>query len=281
MSDTPPVSLSQSPPAANGVGTIISNSEADFDKRGTQMRNIVSCSFGKDSIAAALVAKSSGIDVSAVYCHVLFAPGISSEMPEQEDFVFNHAIPKLEAEYGIKTEVIVPSETVVDWFYRKRTRGKNVGKIYGWPCLRGCYVSSNIKLAAIRKWRKAQGEFTEILGIACDEVDRIEKDIMKGKRLILCENGITERDAALLCKKADLLSPLYSFDRQRSGCWFCPLQRTSQLKELRKNYPDLWKMMLDMDKDSPFSFKPKGSVQKYEQKFSIEDAERSFWTNLT
>lgn len=241
------------------------------------MRNIVSCSFGKDSLAAAVVAREQGLEVSAVYCHVLFSEGLSAEMPEHVQFIFQEAIPKLERVYGIQTEVITAETTVLEYFYRTRKRGKNAGKIYGWPCFSGCWVSSNIKLPALRKWRKAQGPYVEILGICADETDRTDRDIMTGKRLILAELGITERRAAEICKEAGLLSPLYSMARQRSGCWFCPCQRTGQMHSLRAEHPDLWAIMRELDRDSPFSFKPKGTVEQYEARFAREDADREFW----
>lgn len=244
-------------------------------------RNVVSCSFGKDSLAAAIVAHKTGMrDLSAVYCRVMFDSALSVEMPEHDEFVREVAIPKLKADYGITTEVITPSATVIEKFYRRRERGKNVGKIYGWPSLKGCWVSSNIKLPAIRDWKKKNPGITEIVGIACDEAERAQRKIVSEKRLILCEQGITEMDALEIVHDAGLLSPIYSYERQRTGCWFCPQQRMSQLRELRKRYPVLWDTMLKMDVDSPYSFKPRYTVRELESKFEKEDNLRRFWERL-
>lgn len=247
-----------------------------------QRRHIISCSFGKDSIAAAIISKEMKLkNVSALYCRVMFDDRYSIELPEQEEFIFEKAIPTLKNVYGIETEIITPKETVVDRFYRERKKGKYIGEIYGWPGFRGCWVSKNIKLREINEWKKNNRDIVEVVGIAADENDRQERDTVQGKRLILCENGITEKKALIICKNAGLLSPIYSIKRQRTGCWFCPCQRTDQLKELREKYPDLWDKMLQLDRDSPFSFKPKMTVKKYEEMFKLQDEEEKFWDMLS
>lgn len=58
---------------------------------------IASLSFGKDSLAAILLAKEHGEPLDeAVYCEVMFDNGISGEVPEHRDFIYNTAIPALE-----------------------------------------------------------------------------------------------------------------------------------------------------------------------------------------
>ena len=52
-----------------------------------------------------------------------------------------------------------------------------------------------------------------------------------------------------------MLSPIYTM-ATRGGCWFCYNQGVGQLRLLRKNYPDLWALMLKWDADSPVTFKP-------------------------
>ena len=67
---------------------------------------IASCSFGKDSLATVLLAKAHGEPLDeAVYCEVMFDEGVSGEVPEHRDFIYNVAIPKLET-WGVKTAVV-------------------------------------------------------------------------------------------------------------------------------------------------------------------------------
>ena len=60
-------------------------------------RYIISCSFGKDSLATILLAKKHGEPLDeAVYCEVMFDKTISGEVPEHRDFIYTRGIPALE-----------------------------------------------------------------------------------------------------------------------------------------------------------------------------------------
>lgn len=72
------------------------------------------------------------------------------------------------------------------------------------------------------------------------------------------------------------------------GCWFCHNQGVDQLRLLRKNYPDLWQLLLKWDRDSPVTFKADGhTVRDYDLRFQAEDlglvpTDRKFrWKMLT
>lgn len=78
-------------------------------------------------------------------------------------------------------------------------------------------------------------------------------------RSLLVEQKLTEQDAFEICKKYDLLSPIYSVDGiYRGGCWFCPKQCLADLYSLWKNYPELYGKLLEMEPDSHNTFKPNG-----------------------
>ena len=123
----------------------------------------------------------------------------------------------------------------------------------------------------------AQGadiNIVQYLGIAADEPERIERNSKPGYRLPLVEIGWDEAYCRQWCEENDLLSPIYT-DSARGGCWFCHNQGLDQLRLLRKNYPDLWKLLLKWDKDSPVSFKPDGhTVHDYDLRFRLEDEGR-------
>lgn len=75
----------------------------------------------------------------------------------------------------------------------------------------------------------------------------------------------------LWCEENDLLSPIYT-TAARGGCWFCHNQGVEQLRLLRKNYPDLWALLLKWDADSPITFHPRGrTVAHFETRFQMED----------
>ena len=80
------------------------------------MRYLASCSFGKDSLAAILLAKKHGEPLDeAVYCEVMFDKTISGEVPEHRDFIYTKGIPALER-MGIKVTVLRGKKTYVDLF---------------------------------------------------------------------------------------------------------------------------------------------------------------------
>lgn len=87
----------------------------------------------------------------------------------------------------------------------------------------------------------------------------------------LVEAGWDESCCRQWCEENGLLSPIYTTST-RGGCWFCHNQSVDQLRLLRKNYPDLWELMLKWDMDSPVTFKADGhTVHDFERRFQLED----------
>ena len=110
----------------------------------------------------------------------------------------------------------------------------------------------------------------EYLGIAADEPKRFGQ-LNEKKRAPLVEFGIDEDLCGLYCQYNDMLSPSYETSC-RDGCWFCHNQGVAQLRHLRKNYPDLWALLMKWDLDSPVSFKADGhTVQDFDRRFQLED----------
>lgn len=111
----------------------------------------------------------------------------------------------------------------------------------------------------------------QYLGIAADEPERIKRHTVPGKVLPLVMIGWDEAYCRKWCEENDLLSPIYT-DSARGGCWFCHNQSLDQLRLLRKNYPDLWTLLLKWDTDSPVSFHPDGhTVHDLDKRFDLED----------
>lgn len=112
----------------------------------------------------------------------------------------------------------------------------------------------------------------QYLGIAADEPKRIAKHKDKsGIVLPLVDIGWDEDYCRKWCEENNLLSPIYTTST-RGGCWFCHNQGVDQLRLLRKDYPELWQLLLKWDKDSPTTFKPDGhTVHDFEKRFQAED----------
>ena len=111
----------------------------------------------------------------------------------------------------------------------------------------------------------------QYLGIAVDEPERLARLDKVTKLSPLEAIGWTEADCRKWCEENNLLSPIYT-TATRGGCWFCHNQGVDQLRLLRKNYPDLWKILLKWDEDSPVTFHSNGkTVRDYDKRFMLED----------
>lgn len=120
--------------------------------------------------------------------------------------------------------------------------------------------------------RGAKRNIVHLLGIAADEPERVARYIDRpGYVLPLVEADWYEDLCGLWCQYEGVLSPVYE-NACRSGCWFCHNQSVEQLRLLRKNYPDLWALLLKWDLDSPVTFKADGhTVHDFDERFRLED----------
>ena len=158
-------------------------------------------------------------------------------------------------------------------FYQKKTeRSNRPGTIWGWPMIGMCWANNRLKLNALRRIDVETSGAVHYIGIAADEPRRIQKHEKRPNiRMPLVEAGWTEADCKNWCKENCLLSPTYSY-AARSGCFFCAEQPFEQLMVLRNRHPDLWRMMLQWDADSPFPFRaPHHKNQTGQWLYEIED----------
>lgn len=136
-----------------------------------------------------------------------------------------------------------------------------------------------------RHTRRRDRNIVEYLGIAADEPKRFGQ-LNERKRAPLVEFDIDEDLCGLYCQYTDMLSPTYETSC-RDGCWFCHNQGVDQLRLLRRNYPDLWAILMKWDLDSLVTFKADGhTVHDFDRRFQMEDmglipADRTFrWRML-
>ena len=135
----------------------------------------------------------------------------------------------------------------------------------------GVPATSNGEFSQSSLAQGAKKNIVQYLGIAADEPERIARHQKPGFKMPLVEIGWDEAFCRQICEENDLLSPIYTTSA-RGGCWFCHNQGVDQLRLLRKDYPDLWALLLKWDKDSPTTFKPDGhTVHDYDLRFQMED----------
>ena len=233
--------------------------------------HILSLSYGKDSMACFGACELIGWPIDRVVTAEVWATDtIPADLPPMVEFKAKADKIILER-YGIVVEHFRSLLTFEDAFYLERGRtgrkAKFCGKPYGWPMLKGQWCLQQLKLPALRKINR---DAIQYIGIAADEPNRFH-NLTDTKKSPLVEAGWTEDDCRCWCEENDLLSPIYA-TATRGGCWFCHNQSVNQLRLLRKNYPELWALMLKWDKDSPVTFKADGhTVRDYDRRFRLED----------
>lgn len=232
------------------------------------MEHILSLSYGKDSIACLGAIEQLGWPLDRiVHAEVWATDTIPADLPPMVKFK-EKADKIIKERYGIQVEHIREKRTYEQCFYsRSNGSSKNSGRIYGWPFQRGPWCNSRVKTSVLKKLGK---DCVHYIGIAADEPNRFH-NLTEIKKSPLVEAGWDESDCRKWCEENDLLSPIYT-TATRGGCWFCHNQGVEQLRLLRKNYPDLWALMLKWDADSPVAFHADGhTVKDFEERFQLED----------
>jgi len=229
---------------------------------------IASISYGKDSLAMLEVIHRNKLPLDRiVHVEIMATETIPADLPPMLEFKAK-ADKWIKEHYGIEVEHIHAPKSYEDYFYYKcqGKKSRNAGKIYGFPLQKGNWCNSRLKVAVLESVQR--GAITYI-GIAADEPRRFH-NLTETKRSPLVEYAWTEEMCKKWCKANGLLCPTYETSL-RGGCWFCHNQGVNQLRALRRNYPDLWALLLKWDKDSPVTFKADGqTVRDFDKRFEME-----------
>ena len=234
------------------------------------MKYIASLSFGKDSMAMLIKIKELGLPLDEViYVDIMFDDDTSGETPEMASFI-TKAEKILKEKFNVEVTHL-RGVTFKEQFYKVKQRGKHIGDNYGFPYTIGAWCNDRLKMQPIKEYmRKQTDEVIQYVGIAYDEPERYERLNHETHIAPLYDLKITEKEAMEICRKYDLLSPIYKTSF-RGGCWFCPKQRLSQLKWLYQEHNDLWNTLRDMEKDSFNTFRPNTTLKDLEERFKNDE----------
>ena len=252
--------------------------------------HILSLSYGKDSMACFGACEVLGWPIDRVVTAEVWATDtIHADLPPMVEFKAK-ADKIIKERWGIEVEHFRANVSFEEAFYevpkRLRDNGNFVnGSINGWPSIQINWCNGRLKMPAIRKAIKASKGAIQYIGIASDEPNRFH-NLSETKRSPLVEVGWDEAYCRQWCEENGLLSPIYT-TATRGGCWFCHNQSVGQLRLLRKNYPELWNLMLKWDNDSKARFKSDmRTIHDYDARFALEDEgliskdERWSWSYL-
>lgn len=220
------------------------------------MERFISWSGGKDSTASIIICYEKGIHVDGVVMsEVMFdhSRNISGEEPMQIEWIYNTAIPIIEKQFGYKVIVVKSKSDYLSEFNRIITNSKTPernGKKQGFLLPGMCVANDRLKMRPLRQFFKKYKGCEQIVGIAVDEPERLERlkhKRKKNRRSVLAEFGITEAQTFDICRNYNLLSPIYG-STSRSGCWFCPEQSDPKWANLKKEHPELWEELKRLSK---------------------------------
>ncbi len=237
------------------------------------MQHILSLSYGKDSLACLGACELLGWKIDRIVTAEVWATDtIPADLPPMVEFKAK-ADKIIKERYGIEVEHTRSKWTYESSFYQPhiykncKVAFPEKDGIYCFPVRVGAWCNSRLKVSALPKGNKNSVVY---LGIACDEPSRFH-NLSDTKKSPLVEAGWDEAYCRKWCEENNLLSPIYT-TYTRGGCWFCHNQSVNQLRLLRKNYPDLWRLMLKWDKDSPVPFHADGhTVHDFDRRFALED----------
>ncbi len=230
------------------------------------MEHVLSLSYGKDSLACLGAIEQLGWPLDRiVHAEVWATDTIPADLPPMVEFKAK-ADKIIQDRWGIEVEHVRNKMFYETMLYQVKKKGNFIGEIRGFPCGRGLGWCRNLKVME----KLSPKGCVSYVGIAADEPNRFH-NLSELKKSPLVEIGWTEEYCRQWCEENNLLSPIYT-SATCGGCWFCHNQGVEQLRLLRKNYPDLWALMLKWDSDSPVTFHPDGhTVHDFDKRFQLED----------
>lgn len=259
---------------------------------------VANVSRGKDSTAMLRAIEFLKFPLDAIIAvDVFFDENTPAELPDMVAFKDDWD-EKAFKTFGHHVIRVNTGKTYKDLFYSKlknkrkterfnsavlKPKGSNPN-ILGFPMRKTPWCNSNLKTNALRasairnacckalKVMDTNQKIIHYVGIAYDEPERIARHIKKKDMVLpLVQIGWDEDLCGLEAQYLDMLSPTYR-DGTRDGCWFCHNQNVNSLRLLRKEHPDLFGKLLEIDTDSFITFHADGkTVHDYDERFMAED----------
>ena len=236
--------------------------------------HVASFSGGKDSTAMVLhmIERGDHLD-EVVFCDT------GMEFPAMLRHV--EKVKKVIEAAGIKFTTLRSARGFEYYLIEHKTTRKKDNNLYGvpgrgWPGAFSRWCTKDLKKKIINdhlRELRSDHEVIQYIGLAADEDHRLKRGTNQDKshRHPLRDWGWTEEFALNYCRvKGYDWEGLYDVFN-RVSCWCCPLQPHEDLRKLRKNFPDLWAHLLDLDSRQckPFN---KSTIADFDRRFALEDA---------
>lgn len=214
----------------------------------------ISYSYGKDSGALIEICFRHNLPVDQIVtADIYFDNETTSDLPPEKEFK-ERADEIIKKRYGIAVTHVRSKKTYTDM----------VLQFGHFPYV----LNSYCKALKIRPLNKLGNSY---IGYAADEVNtkRLDIALSNPDRYPLIKYGITEEAARSIVKDIGLLSPRYETD-SRDGCFFCHCCTVDYYRNLRNNYPDYWRKLLDLNSQLDSMFTREWTVQGLDYRFQYE-----------
>lgn len=231
------------------------------------MKYVASVSFGKDSLAMLLllIEKQYKIDEVVFY---------DTGMEFKAIYDIRDKIRKLLEKIEIKYTELKPKEEFLYKMLEKPVNKRNgqIQKGYG-LCGGRCRWGTTEKNKTIEKYLKKQygQDYREYIGIAVDEIARIEKERNEHKLLPLTDWKMTERNCLEYCYNKGFFwkeNEVRLYDiLDRVSCWCCANKNKKELDNMRIYLPNYYLKYIDLLKKIKANNKSGVVVDKAKEQF--------------
>lgn len=240
------------------------------------MKYVASVSFGKDSTTMLLMLIEKQWPLDEV---VFYNTGMEFDAVYR---IRDQLLPVLK-EHNIKFVELYPRRPFLfDMFDRKIKYRNKPGYHYGFSWCGGrCRWHTHQKQDRIREYKKSLGDdVIDYIGIASDELPRIERNSTNGKRLPLVELGMTEQMCLDLCESRGYRWIEYGTNGEeidlyqvlkRVSCWCCANKNLEELRNIYHYLPKYWNRLKFLQKRTERPMKQYGSVFDLEERFKSEE----------
>lgn len=240
---------------------------------------VLSLSGGKDSTALGLEwLKRRQQDPSTYPLHEVIYCDTGMEFPAMIEHI--NRLEQIFARAGIKFTRLKHEKSFEYFMFEHQPKRRNPdlrGKSgFSWPEPRARWCTALLKTNLIDKYLEGlrrQYSIIQLIGLAADEQARLKQERNQNSehRHPLAEWGWTEADCLNYCYEAGFdWGGLYEVFH-RVSCWCCPLKSLDELRNLRKNFPDLWARLLDMEHHTWRTFRADYTVDQLETRFAFEE----------
>lgn len=233
---------------------------------------MASCSNGKDSLAMVLRL----IDENAPLDEIIFYDTGMEFLAIYKNW---HALKSYAEALGIKCTVLKPKCPFEFMMFEKPVNvGKpNEHKGYSW-CGGRCRWGTTEKLTALDRYCEEKNAFCYV-GIAADEIARLEKERKEYKIFPLNEWGMTESDCLNFCREKGVQWQEYSLQSptgyidlydilDRVSCWCCGNKNLWELRNIWHYLPKYWNELKRLQWKTDRPFKKKGTIFELEKMFA-------------